>query len=180
MVFVSTELERGWRILSKNSATLSKSNGQAAVGCPWPDPASAERTKRLPHSDAAVEHALELPLQQELLHLRSRCISFLHDSPVPFFSAGRACHLLIPLRRPSGTIMPQIVHRPAIFDDQERYPFGNVLCKQYPYPKNQGESSRPSVLLRTACLPDWEHHTFSFGAADLDGNRNVAVRQIVR
>ena len=36
--------------------------------------------------------------------------------------------------------MPQIVHRPAIFDDQERNPFGNVLCKQYPYPKNQGES----------------------------------------
>src|ERR1035441_2322620 len=36
--------------------------------------------------------------------------------------------------------MPQIVHRPAILDDEERYPFGNVLCKEYPYPENQGES----------------------------------------
>jgi hypothetical protein len=39
----------------------------------------------------------------------------------------------------SGTIMAQIVHGPAILDDQERYPFGNVLGKEYPYPKNQGE-----------------------------------------
>src|ERR1035441_5998885 len=36
--------------------------------------------------------------------------------------------------------MPQIVHRPAILDDEKRYPFGNVLCKQYPYPESQGES----------------------------------------
>src|ERR1039457_1656435 len=36
--------------------------------------------------------------------------------------------------------MAQVVHRPAIFDDEERYPFGNVLCKQYPYPESQGES----------------------------------------
>ena len=36
--------------------------------------------------------------------------------------------------------MAQVVHRPAIFDDEERYPLGKVLCKQYPYPKNQGES----------------------------------------
>jgi hypothetical protein len=36
--------------------------------------------------------------------------------------------------------MAQIVHRPAIFDDQERNPFGNVLCKQYPYLETQGES----------------------------------------
>ena len=36
--------------------------------------------------------------------------------------------------------MAQIVHRPTIFDDQERYPFGKVLCEEYPYPKNQGES----------------------------------------
>ena len=36
--------------------------------------------------------------------------------------------------------MAQIVHRPAIFDDEKRDPFGNVFCKEYPYPKNQGES----------------------------------------
>ena len=36
--------------------------------------------------------------------------------------------------------MAQIVNRPAIFDDQERYPFGNVFCKEYPYPESQGES----------------------------------------
>ena len=36
--------------------------------------------------------------------------------------------------------MPQIVHRPAIFDDEKRDPFGKVLCEEYPYPKNQGES----------------------------------------
>jgi hypothetical protein len=35
--------------------------------------------------------------------------------------------------------MAQIVHRPAIFDDEERYPLGIVLCKEYPYPENQGE-----------------------------------------
>jgi hypothetical protein len=35
--------------------------------------------------------------------------------------------------------MAQIVHGPAIFDDEERYPFGTVLCKEYPYPENQGE-----------------------------------------
>ena len=35
--------------------------------------------------------------------------------------------------------MPQIVHRPTIFDDEERYPFGIVLCKEYPYSENQGE-----------------------------------------
>jgi hypothetical protein len=35
--------------------------------------------------------------------------------------------------------MAQIVHGPAIFDDKERYPFGTVLCKEYPYPENQGE-----------------------------------------
>ena len=35
--------------------------------------------------------------------------------------------------------MAQIVHGPAIFDDEERYPFGIVLCKEYPYPENQGE-----------------------------------------
>jgi hypothetical protein len=34
----------------------------------------------------------------------------------------------------------QIVHGPAIFDDEERYPFGAVLCKEYPDPENQGES----------------------------------------
>src|SRR5580658_6441052 len=42
-------------------------------------------------------------------------------------------------RRPSGAIMAQIVHGPAILDDEERYPFGIVLCKEYPYPENQGE-----------------------------------------
>ena len=36
--------------------------------------------------------------------------------------------------------MPQIVHRPTVFDDEERYPFGIVLCKEDPYPKTQGES----------------------------------------
>src|ERR1700689_1573661 len=35
--------------------------------------------------------------------------------------------------------MAQIVHGPAILDDEERYPFGIVLCKEYPYPENQGE-----------------------------------------
>jgi hypothetical protein len=35
--------------------------------------------------------------------------------------------------------VPQIVHRPAVFDDEERHPFGNVLYKKYPYPENQGE-----------------------------------------
>src|SRR5580700_11533330 len=35
--------------------------------------------------------------------------------------------------------MAQIVHGPAIFDDEERYPFGIVLCKENPYPENQGE-----------------------------------------
>lgn len=36
--------------------------------------------------------------------------------------------------------MPQIVHRLTIFDDEERYPFGNVLSKEYPNPENQGDS----------------------------------------
>jgi hypothetical protein len=36
--------------------------------------------------------------------------------------------------------MAQIVHGPAIFDDQKRYPFGIVPCKQYPYAENQGKS----------------------------------------
>jgi hypothetical protein len=35
--------------------------------------------------------------------------------------------------------MAQIVHGPAIFDYEERYPFSIVLCKEYPYPENQGE-----------------------------------------
>jgi hypothetical protein len=35
--------------------------------------------------------------------------------------------------------MPQIVHRPTVFDDEERYPFCTVLCKEYRYPENQGE-----------------------------------------
>jgi hypothetical protein len=35
--------------------------------------------------------------------------------------------------------MAQVVHGPAIFNDEERYPFGTVLFKQYPYPENQGE-----------------------------------------
>jgi hypothetical protein len=71
--------------LEQELGNLIESTGQAAVGCLWPDPASAERTKSLPHPDAAVEHAFELPLQWELLHLRSRSISFPHDSPArPF------------------------------------------------------------------------------------------------
>jgi hypothetical protein len=41
---------------------------------------------------------------------------------------------------PSGTIVPQIVHRPAVFDDQERDPFRTVLCQEYPYSENQGKS----------------------------------------
>ena len=36
--------------------------------------------------------------------------------------------------------MAQVVHCPAIFDDEERYPFGNVLGEEYPYPETQGES----------------------------------------
>jgi hypothetical protein len=35
--------------------------------------------------------------------------------------------------------MPQIVHRPTVFNDEERYPLRSVLCKEYPYPENQGE-----------------------------------------
>src|SRR5580658_8269743 len=34
-------------------------------------------------------------------------------------------------------IMAKIVHRPAVFDDQKRYPFGVVLGQEYPCPKNQ-------------------------------------------
>lgn len=37
--------------------------------------------------------------------------------------------------------MPQIAHRPAVFDDQERNPFGTVLCRQYPYPETQARVS---------------------------------------
>ncbi|MGA2038250.1 MAG: hypothetical protein ABSH42_03145 [Bryobacteraceae bacterium] len=36
-------------------------------------------------------------------------------------------------------IMPQIVHCPAVFDDEERYPFGDVLSREDPDPENQGE-----------------------------------------
>jgi hypothetical protein len=36
--------------------------------------------------------------------------------------------------------MAQIVHRPAIFDDEKRYPLSTVLCEEYPYPETQGES----------------------------------------
>jgi hypothetical protein len=36
--------------------------------------------------------------------------------------------------------MAQIVHCPAVFDDEKRYPFGIVLCEKYPYPENQGKS----------------------------------------
>jgi hypothetical protein len=39
----------------------------------------------------------------------------------------------------SRAIVAQIVHSPAVFDDEKRHPFGNVLCKEYPYPKNQGD-----------------------------------------
>jgi hypothetical protein len=35
--------------------------------------------------------------------------------------------------------MSQIVHCPAVFDDEERYPFGDVLFEEDPYSKNQGE-----------------------------------------
>ena len=35
--------------------------------------------------------------------------------------------------------MTQIVHRPAVFYDQERYPFGIVLGKKYPDPESQSE-----------------------------------------
>jgi hypothetical protein len=35
--------------------------------------------------------------------------------------------------------MPQVVHRPAILDDEERYPFGIVLCEQDPYAQDQGK-----------------------------------------
>jgi len=35
--------------------------------------------------------------------------------------------------------MPQIVHCPAVFDDEERYPLRVVLRKEYPYPENQSE-----------------------------------------
>jgi hypothetical protein len=34
--------------------------------------------------------------------------------------------------------VPQIVHRPTVFDDEKRYPFRIVFCDEYPYPKNQG------------------------------------------
>ena len=33
--------------------------------------------------------------------------------------------------------MPQIVHRPAVLDDEERNPFGKVLCEEYPYSETQ-------------------------------------------
>lgn len=35
--------------------------------------------------------------------------------------------------------MPQIIHRPAVFNDKERYPLGLVLGEENPYPKNQGK-----------------------------------------
>ena len=35
--------------------------------------------------------------------------------------------------------MPQIVHRPTVFDDEERYPFRTVLCEEYPDPEKQGQ-----------------------------------------
>jgi hypothetical protein len=35
--------------------------------------------------------------------------------------------------------MAQIVHRPTVFDDQERCPFGIVLSKEYPYSETQGQ-----------------------------------------
>ena len=38
-----------------------------------------------------------------------------------------------------GTIMPQIVHRPAVFNDEERYPFGVVLGEENPRSENQGK-----------------------------------------
>src|SRR4051812_13298230 len=39
----------------------------------------------------------------------------------------------------SGTIMTQVIHRPTIFDDQERNPLSAVLCEEYHHPKTQGE-----------------------------------------
>jgi hypothetical protein len=35
--------------------------------------------------------------------------------------------------------MPQIVHRPAIFNDEKRYPFGVVLHEENPRSENQGK-----------------------------------------
>jgi hypothetical protein len=35
--------------------------------------------------------------------------------------------------------MSQIVHCPAVFDDEEWYPFGDVLCNEDPDSENQGE-----------------------------------------
>jgi len=34
--------------------------------------------------------------------------------------------------------MPQIVHCPAVFNDEKSYPFGTVLGKQNPRSQNQG------------------------------------------
>jgi hypothetical protein len=34
--------------------------------------------------------------------------------------------------------MPQIVHRPAVFNDEKSYPFGAMLGEEYPCAKNQG------------------------------------------
>ncbi len=118
------------------SAWLGSEANQAPRGppgsCSWQrrPAASAARLVSVPEPAPMLHGAVTALLMISKVRRLAYCSSLIY----PVTSTYGRRKLL------SRTVVPQIIHCPAILDDQKRYPLGAVLCQEYPDSENQRES----------------------------------------